>query len=200
MIVGLTGGIGSGKSEVSSRFKKLGIDVIDADVVARQVVEIGRPALNDIAEHFGQAILNSDKSLNRQQLREIIFNSPAEKTWLENLLHPIIREEIIHQLKKANSHYAILSSPLLLETNQNELVDRVLVVDTREVLQLERASKRDKSKIGEIEKIIATQISRSDRCAKADDIISNHGDLNELDIEVRKLHQYYLELVKKSNQ
>jgi dephospho-CoA kinase len=200
MIVGLTGGIGSGKSEVSSRFKKLGIDVIDADVVARQVVEIGRPALNDIAEHFGQAILNSDKSLNRQQLREIIFNSPAEKTWLENLLHPIIREEIIHQLKKANSHYAILSSPLLLETNQNELVDRVLVVDTREVLQLERASKRDKSKIGEIEKIIATQISRSDRCAKADDIISNHGDLNELDIEVRKLHQYYLELAKKSNQ
>jgi dephospho-CoA kinase len=194
MIVGLTGGIGSGKSEVSLRFKKLGIDVIDADIVARQVVEIGSPALSIIAEHFGQEILNSDTSLNRQKLREIIFNSIIEKTWLENLLHPIIRKEIIHQLQQSKSTYTILSSPLLLETNQDDLVDRVLIVDASEDLQLERASKRDTNNLAQIHKIMAAQITRSERCAKADDIISNHGNLNELDIEVRKLHQYYIEL------
>jgi dephospho-CoA kinase len=194
MIVGLTGGIGSGKSEVSLRFKKLGIDVIDADIVARQVVEIGSPALSIIAEHFGQEILNSDTSLNRQKLREIIFNSIIEKTWLENLLHPIIRKEIIHQLQQSKSTYTILSSPLLLETNQDDLVDRVLIVDASEDLQLERASKRDANNLAQIHKIMAAQITRSERCAKADDIISNHGNLNELDIEVRKLHQYYIEL------
>jgi dephospho-CoA kinase len=194
MIVGLTGGIGSGKSEVSLRFKKLGIDVIDTDVVARQVVEIGSPALSIIAEHFGQEILNSDTSLNRQKLREIIFNSIIEKTWLENLLHPIIRKEIIHQLQQSKSTYTILSSPLLLETNQDDLVDRVLIVDASEDLQLERASKRDANNLAQIHKIMAAQITRSERCAKADDIISNHGNLNELDIEVRKLHQYYIEL------
>jgi dephospho-CoA kinase len=194
MIVGLTGGIGSGKSEVSLRFKKLGIDVIDTDVVARQVVEIGSPALSIIAEHFGQEILNSDTSLNRQKLREIIFNSIIEKTWLENLLHPIIRKEIIHQLQQSKSTYTILSSPLLLETNQDDLVDRVLIVDASEDLQLERASKRDTNNLAQIHKIMAAQITRSERCAKADDIISNHGNLNELDIEVRKLHQYYIEL------
>jgi dephospho-CoA kinase len=194
MIVGLTGGIGSGKSEVSLRFKKLGIDVIDTDVVARQVVEIGSPALSIIAEHFGQEILNSDTSLNRQKLRVIIFNSIIEKTWLENLLHPIIRKEIIHQLQQSKSTYTILSSPLLLETNQDDLVDRVLIVDASEDLQLERASKRDTNNLAQIHKIMAAQITRSERCAKADDIISNHGNLNELDIEVRKLHQYYIEL------
>ena len=193
-IVGLTGGIGSGKSEVSSRFEKLGILVVDADIGAREVVSIGKPALNLIAEHFGSGILLSEGSLDRKKLRELILENPAEKSWLENLLHPIIRTEIIAQLNLGQSPYTILSSPLLLETSQHELVDRILVVDADESLQLARASARDASNNEQIERIMATQMSRALRCAKADDIIHNHGDLQELELQVQALHLHYLKL------
>lgn len=193
MIVGLTGGIGSGKSEVSRRFQQLGIVVVDADEVARQVVQPNQPALDAIAKHFGEDILQVDKSLNRSALRKIIFSNPEEKIWLENLLHPIIRSEIIAKLAQAQSAYAMLSSPLLLETNQYQLVQRVLVVDASEELQIARASNRDNNSPGQIKNIMATQLSRSERCAKADDIIHNDGDVIELDLKVAALHNQYME-------
>ena len=194
MIVGLTGGIGSGKSEVSRRFQALGITVIDSDEVARQVVEPSCPALQTIATHFGKNILNINGTLNRAQLRQIIFANAQEKLWLENFLHPIIREETILQLRSAKSIYVILASPLLLETTQHQMVDRVLVIDADEELQLVRASERDQNNREQIAKIMATQMSRTDRRAKADDIIYNHGDLAELDQQVKKLHVHYLKL------
>lgn len=199
IIVGLTGGIGSGKSEVSRRFEQLGITVVDADIVAREVVNVGSVALSAISAHFGQDILNADGSLNRAQLRSRIFENPNEKNWLENLLHPIIRKEIVTQLAESKTPYRILSSPLLLETKQNELVDRVLVVDATEDMQLMRASARDANNTDQIQKIMAAQISRVERCAEADDIIENHGDLNELDLAVKKLHAFYLKLSEQSH-
>jgi dephospho-CoA kinase len=193
MIVGLTGGIGSGKSEVSRRFQKLGVLVVDADEVARQVVEPGRPVLDAIAKHFGENILQPNKTLNRSELRKIIFSNPNEKAWLESLLHPIIRSEIITQLARAKSAYAILSSPLLLETNQHQLVQRVLVVDANEELQITRASARDNNSTEQIKNIMAAQLSRAARCAKADDVILNDGDVGELDLKVAALHNQYIE-------
>ena len=194
MIIGLTGGIGSGKSEVSRRFQALGITVIDADIIARQVVDPNQPALQHIVTHFGKNILNANGTLNRAQLRQIIFSNALEKIWLENLLHPIIREETIQQLHSAKSTYVILASPLLLETTQHQMVDRILAIDASEELQLTRASERDQNNREQIKKIMATQMSHVDRCTKADDIIHNHGDLAELDEQVKKLHAHYLTL------
>ncbi len=199
MIVGLTGGIGSGKTEVSRRFEQLGITVVDADVVAREIVNTGSSSLSAISEHFGQDILNANGTLNRVQLRLRIFENPDEKRWLENLLHPIIRKEIVAQLAESKTPYTILSSPLLLETKQDELVSRVLVIDATEEMQLKRASARDANNRDQIQKIMASQMSRVERCAQADDIIENHGDLNELDVAVKKLHAFYLQLAKQSS-
>lgn len=197
MIVGLTGGIGSGKSEVSRRFEQLGITVVDADIVAREVVAPDSETLTAIAEHFGHDILNQDKTLNRHKLRGLIFDHSEEKFWLENLLHPIIRTETIAQLEASKSPYTILSSPLLLETTQHELVDRILVIDASEDLQLTRATTRDANGTEQIKKIMATQMKRAERCAKADDIIHNHGDLAELDSQIHLLHASYVKLAKK---
>lgn len=196
MIVGLTGGIGSGKSEVSRRFEKLGICVVDADKVAREVVEPGKPALDAIANHFGKDILNDGQALDRARLRNIIFSSPIEKQWLEALLHPVIRAETIVQLQSSSSAYAILMSPLLLETDQYKLVDRVLVVDASESLQLARASARDGNSPEQIERIMATQMNRQERLERADDVIHNHNDLNELQAQIDELHIHYLQLAK----
>jgi dephospho-CoA kinase len=198
-IVGLTGGIGSGKSAVSQRFCEHGITVVDADVVARAVVHPGSEALVAICKHFGKHIINASGHLNRGQLREIIFKQPNEKTWLEQLLHPVINAEIRHQLNNSASTYTILSSPLLLETRQFELVDRVLIVDTSEQLQIERASQRDKNNEAQIKAIMQTQLSRQERCSRANDIIQNHGDISELDTQVEKLHQLYIELAETHN-
>lgn len=194
MIVGLTGGIGSGKTEVSRRFEQLGITVVDADVVAREIVNTGSSSLSAISEHFGQDILNANGTLNRVQLRLRIFENPDERRWLENLLHPIIRKEIVAQLAESKTPYTILSSPLLLETKQDELVSRVLVIDATEEMQLKRASVRDINNQEQIQKIMATQMSRVERCTQADDIIENHGDLNDLDVAIKKLHTFYLQL------
>jgi len=193
LIIGLTGGIGSGKSEACKRFAKRGITIVDADIVAREVVGPDRTALTQICTHFGADIINSTGQLNRSKLRTIIFSNPEEKQWLESLLHPLINTEIRHQLANATSAYAILASPLLLETTQFQLVDRVLVIDTSEQLQLERASHRDQNNEEQIKAIMQTQLSRQERCARANDIIQNHGDIHELDAQVEKLHQLYLE-------
>ncbi len=193
-IVGLTGGIGSGKSAVSEIFEKKGIKIIDADVVSRQVVEPGTPALVKIAEQFGSGILDHEGKLIRSELRNIIFNNQEEKKWLEQLLHPIINKEIQQQLTDAQSQYSILSSPLLLETHQYQLVDRILVVDASEELQMQRAIRRDNNTPELIKAIMHSQISRQERCNRANDIIQNHGEIEELQPQVDKYHQLYLEL------
>lgn len=191
LIIGLTGGIGSGKSEVCRLFALRNIVIVDADIVAREVVLPGSAALEAITLHFGTSIIENGQ-LNRNKLREIVFSNQNEKKWLESLLHPIINTEIRNQLAEADSPYAILASPLLLETRQFELVNRVLVIDASEQLQIERASQRDKSSTSQIKAIMQTQLSRQERCARANDIIHNHGNLSELEPQVEKLHQFYL--------
>ena len=172
-IVGLTGGIGSGKTAVSDHLQSLGIDIVDADIASRTVVEPGQPALAKIAEHFGDDILLADQSLDRAALRQKIFSNPDDKQWLEALLHPLIAEEISYQLAKAQSPYAIFVSPLLLEAGQDAICDRILVVDVPEELQIARTTTRDNNDEAQVKRIIASQASRQQRLEKADDIIEN---------------------------
>ena len=192
--VGLTGGIGSGKSTVARLFGKLGVHWVDADDVAREVVEPGTPALARIAEHFGEKILTSEGTLDRAQLRGIVFQEPEERDWLESLLHPIIREELIHQLNPQNSQlpYVLLVSPLLLETDQHELVDRIIVIDVPKDDQLERTMARDTNSREQVERIIAAQMPREDKLARADEVIDNDRPLEDVTRQVRELHERLL--------
>tara|TARA_R110002072_G_scaffold99983_7_gene220017 strand:- start:17694 stop:18299 length:606 start_codon:yes stop_codon:yes gene_type:complete len=194
LIVGLTGGIGSGKTAASDMFKSLGANIVDADIVAREVVEPGNPAFISIIEHFGNSILQDDKYLDRAQLRQIIFAKPAEKQWLEDLLHPIIRQEIKKQLNNSNSLYTILVSPLLFETDQSNMVNRTLLIDVPSDIQLERASKRDDNSRQQIQKIIDSQLPRDVKLKKANDVICNDKDLAELEKKVKEQHAFYLRL------
>ncbi|TYC58015.1 dephospho-CoA kinase [Marinobacter sp. BW6] len=193
-VIGLTGGIGSGKSTVARLFGDLGVHWVDADDVAREVVEPGTPALARIAEHFGEEILTSDGALDRAQLRGIVFQEPEERVWLEALLHPIIREELIRQLNPANYPlpYVLLVSPLLLETDQHELVDRIIVIDVPKDVQLERTMARDTNSREQVERIIAAQMSREDRLARADEVIDNDRPLDDVTRQVRELHERLL--------
>lgn len=193
-IVGLTGGIGSGKTAVSDRFAALGIKVVDADVCARVVVEPGKPALQQIAEHFGQDVLNSDGTLDRARLRQIVFADDGERKWLESLLHPLIFEEMWGQLQSATSPYAILVSPLLIEGGQTAICQRILVVDVPEDIQLARTMLRDTNSAEQVQAIMATQASRQARLEKADDVIVNESDLEALWQQVDRLHRQYLSL------
>lgn len=195
-VVGLTGGIGSGKSAVSDYFHKLGVDVVDADVVARIVVNPGTPALKKIAQHFGNDLLLSDGSLNRAALRQKVFADPTEKAWLENLLHPLIGQEIDNQLANASSPYVIYVSPLLLETQQNYRCHHILVVDAPVELQVERATARDNNTESMIRRIVKQQMPRAERLQQADDILVNDGDLESLYAKIDRLHQKFLRLPK----
>ena len=195
-IVGLTGGIGSGKTAVSDRFSALGIKVVDADVCARIVVEPGKPALRSIVEHFGNDVLNPDGSLDRAKLRQIVFADEPARKWLETQLHPLIFDEMWNQLQSAESPYAILVSPLLIEAGQTALCQRVLVVDVPEDIQLARATARDANSAEQIKAIMATQASRSLRLEKADDVITNDSDLATLQQRVDTVHQQYLALAR----
>lgn len=192
--LGLTGGIGSGKSAAAEHFAQLGITCVDADQAARWVVEPGRPALAEIAGHFSSAVLQPDGSLDRAALRAAIFADPAERRWLESLLHPLIRQAILAALAGAESPYAILVSPLLFESGQRALVRRGLVIDAPEALQLERAMRRDGVNEAQVRAILAAQLPRAERLAKADDVICNDGDLATLYTEVERLHSFYLTL------
>ncbi|MBW7470503.1 dephospho-CoA kinase [Marinobacter sp. M216] len=193
-IVGLTGGIGSGKSTVVRMFGDLGIHWVDADDVAREVVEPGTPALKAIAEHFGPEILTRDGALDRARLRTIVFDAPEERAWLEALLHPIIREELIRQLKPDNytQPYALLVSPLLFETDQHQLVDRAVVIDVPVDVQIERTMSRDTNSREQVERIIAAQMPREQRLAKADAIIDNNRPIDDVERQVRDLHKRIL--------
>ena len=192
MIVGLTGGIGSGKTAVSDCFEELGIVIVDADLASRVVVEKGKPCLEQICERFGQDILNEAGELDRAKLREIIFNSDEEKDWLESLLHPAIARQIQDELKVSTSPYSILVSPLLLETGQKDYCDKVLVVDVPVETQVERTLKRDGVSEAQVQSIIKAQISRQKRLELANEVIINDGSLEDLKLAVNQLHKKIL--------
>lgn len=194
MIIGLTGGIGSGKTAVSDSFEALGIDVVDADLASRVVVQKGKPCLLKIAQHFGEDILTKEAELDRAKLREIIFKSEEEKNWLESLLHPAIANQIQDELNASKSPYTILVSPLLLETNQKDFCSKVLVVDVPVETQVERTLKRDGVSKEQVQAIINSQISRNDRLNLADEVIVNDGTLEDLEIAVKILHEKFLSL------
>ncbi|MBI0028318.1 dephospho-CoA kinase [Gilliamella sp. B14448G7] len=191
-IVALSGGIASGKSTIANLFAQLGVPIIDADVIARQVVEIGTDAYKVIVKHFSQEILLPNNEIDRSQLRDIIFNNDHERLWLNNLLHPIIQEQTQIQIARQTAAYVIWVVPLLVENNLHNLADRVLMVDTPEQLQLERLIQRDNIDESLAKKMISSQISSQKRLMYADDIIVNNGDLTSLTAQVNKLHQQYL--------
>ena len=200
-VVGLTGGIGSGKSTIAELFAELGVPIVDADLVARQVVEKGSPLLAEIAAHFGPEILLEDGALNRAALREKVFNHESEKQWLNQLLHPSIRHEMLQQLAAQRMPYCIFMVPLLIENKLTALCQRVLVVDVSEQTQMTRASKRDNNQLALIKNIMQSQVSRSERLQHADDVINNDTDLSEslpqLKQKVLDLHHLYLQLAEK---
>lgn len=191
-IVGLTGGIGSGKTAVSNAFAQLGIDIIDADVCARDVVVKGSDALQQIAQHFGNGILTENHELDRAALRQKVFSNEAEKTWLNQLLHPLIRQRMLDQISASQSTYCILAVPLLLENQMQSMVNRVLVVDVSPELQIKRVIDRDQSEEKLIRSIMKSQLDRDSRLAFADDVIDNQTDLIALQQQVDILHQNYL--------
>lgn len=195
-IVGLTGGIGSGKSTVVRIFGDLGVHWVDADDVAREVVEPGTAGLAAIAEHFGRDILQADGALDRAALRQRVFENPEERNWLERLLHPVIREELVRQLQSPEAPYSqpyvLLVSPLLLETDQHELVDRVVVVDVPEHIQIERTMARDDNSRVQVERIMAAQMARDERRSRADAVIDNNRPLQDVERQVCELHNRFL--------
>jgi dephospho-CoA kinase len=193
-IIGLTGGIGSGKSLVSDLFESYGVDVSDADVASRKVLEHNPSALDDIVQQFGAECLNHDGSLNRAHLRTIVFKNKASRIWLEQLLHPLIAQALEAQLSQAQGHYAILSSPLLFETKQNLMTTRTLVVDATQDQQLSRGMQRDGNSQAQIHAIMKTQLSRKERLALADDVIDNTGSIEQTRQQVLALHEKYLQL------
>jgi len=195
LIVGLTGGIGSGKSAAAACFEQLGIPVIDADLAAREVVAPGSAAWREICERFGAQLLLPSGNLDRAALRQRVFAEPPERQWLETLLHPLIRERLTAGLTQAIARsdvpYVILSSPLLLETSQDALVDRVLLIDVDTTLQRERVLRRDGSTATTVDAMIAAQWTREQRRSRADDVILNDGTLDELQTAVRGLDAVY---------
>lgn len=187
-VVGITGGIGSGKSAVTDYLEIKGITVVDADKVARVVVEPGTSGLAAIAEHFGRDILLPDGTLDRAALRKIVFDKPDERKVLEGITHPLIREEIARQLSEAGSPYVVLASPLLLESGQSSFADYVVVVDVPESVQLSRTMTRDGNSEQLVKSIMAVQLDRETRLARSDTSISNEGTLEELHTRVDALH------------
>ncbi|WWO97709.1 MAG: dephospho-CoA kinase [Candidatus Dasytiphilus stammeri] len=192
--VALTGGIGSGKTTVSKEFAKLGVEVVDADVISRQVVEPGKLALIAIIKKFGKRILNLDGTLNRVKLRQIIIHSPKDKIWLNNLLHPLIDHETNLQLVNCKSVWCLWVVPLLVENKLYTLAQRVLVVDVDREKQLIRTMLRDQVSRQQAEQIISMQATREERLAIADDIIDNNGSKKMWISKIKRLYQSYLSL------
>ena len=200
-LVGLTGGIGSGKSTVAAMLGERGCDVIDADRVAREVVEPGEPALAEIAERYaheqGPGVLNDDGTLNRRALREIIFADPAQRRWLESVTHPRIRARLVEHLARleaSGAPYVLLVSPLLFESGQSEMADRCLVIDVPEALQIERTAARDDVDEAQARAIVAAQMPRTERLARADDVLDNGGSEAAMRRRVAELDRHYREL------
>ncbi|WP_324002624.1 dephospho-CoA kinase [Aeromonas dhakensis] len=192
-VVAITGGIGSGKTTVANQFAELGIEVVDADIIAREVVEPGTPALAAIAAHFGADIIAPDDRLDRRQLRERVFTDPQAKDWLNALLHPLIRSEMQRQCAAARSPYCLLVVPLLVENRLTALANRVLVIDVDEATQIERTCRRDGVSREQAEAILAAQASRTERLAAADDVLDNqNGTPEAIKSRIFALHETYL--------
>jgi len=196
LIIGLTGGIGSGKTAASDYFHSLGVTIVDADVVARQVVEPHTQVWQEILQHFGSEVINDDNTLNRSWLRQIVFKTPEERQWLESVTHPAIRDEIVLQLQQATSDYAMLVSPLLFESDQNQLTQRNLLIDVPETIQMTRTCQRDNNSMEQVDAIIKAQMSRAERQQRADDIIVNDKDITHLQRACDEYHRDYLSLAK----
>ncbi|MEZ9504554.1 dephospho-CoA kinase [Vibrio sp. 10N.286.51.B11] len=193
IIIGLSGGIASGKTTVANLFNEhFNIDIVDADIVAREVVALGSDGLKQITEHFGESILLEDGTLNRSRLRELIFSDPKEKQWLNDLLHPMIRDKIDSDLSKITSPYGLLVAPLLVENQMQGMTDRVLIVDVPAEVQIERTMSRDNVSREQVASILKSQASREQRLAVADDVIKNHTKNQELLPQITDLHQKYL--------
>jgi len=197
--VGLTGGIGCGKSTVSSLFSELGVAVLDADRVSRDLVTIGEPTLALIEREFGPEVLTAEGHLNRSKLKDKIFSDADAKKKLEALLHPLVYQTIATKLAQLNGHYAIICVPLLIETGMEHWVDRVLVVDCPIEIQIERALKRDHLPLTQIKAIIASQAPREVRLKVANDLIDNSNGCDRLAHQVKKLHNFYLSLTSSTN-
>ena len=194
LTIGLTGGIGSGKSSASNFFSSLGITIIDADRIALQITGQGTKVFDHIISHYGPSILLENGNLNRPMLRDMIFNQPSEKNWLESFLHPKIQEVILDQISVANGPYIIISIPLLTESKGINFIDRVLLIDCTESLQIQRTATRDNMSQVKATHILKHQATRNERIAIADDIVINNGTLNELHHKLQSLHQNYLAL------
>jgi dephospho-CoA kinase len=190
----LTGGIASGKTAVSSCFERMGAAVIDTDVIARQIVEPGQPALARVVEEFGADFLDHEGRLNRRMMRDAIFSDPTQKTRLEGILHPLIAGEVLRQIRQLDAPYCILVVPLFTGTSAYSWTDRVLVVDVSEEVQIERVMARDGISLEQAQAILDSQIRRQARLALADDILDNSGSLADLNEKVKTLHKKYLEL------
>ncbi|MBC3423996.1 MULTISPECIES: dephospho-CoA kinase [unclassified Pseudomonas] len=193
-ILGLTGGIGSGKSAAAERFVELGVHLVDADQAARWVVEPGRPALASIVERFGAGVLLDDGTLDRSALRQQIFADPAQRRWLEQLLHPLIGQEIFSYLAKAESPYAVYVSPLLIESGQYQKTQRILVIDVPQEVQIARTLQRDNISEEQVQAILKAQLAREERLRHADDVVVNDRDLPWLHQQIDQLHAFYLTL------
>lgn len=194
LTIGLTGGIGSGKSAASSFLSSLGITIIDADRIAFQITSQGTKSFEEILSHYGPSILLENGDLNRKIIRDTIFKQPNEKKWLEQLLHPQIRKIITDQISISTGPYIIVSIPLLTESTGITFLDRVLLIDCSQELQIQRTCKRDNVTHQKVMDIIQQQASRSERIAIADDIIINNGTLAEMHHKLQSLHQSYLSL------
>ena len=192
MIIGLTGGIGSGKSAAGSFFESHNVTVIDADQLAKNALDINTPGFNHTVEFFGLSILDTSGHIDREALRAIVFNDPDKKIKLESIVHPIVRDLMFESIAKSTSVYSIIMVPLIFESQSMSSYDRILVVDCEESLQLERACARDGSSIDLISKIINSQCKRDERLSIANDILPNNETLDILEVKVAKLHKFYL--------
>ena len=196
MIIGLTGGIGSGKSAAAALFKDIGVDLIDADDLARDSLSINSEGYKLFIEEFGDKYLDENKNINRELIRKLIFNDSDAKSKLESIIHPIVRSGIETFIKNKKSDYCIIVVPLIFETNSSKIYDRVLVIDCDVDVQISRTSKRDNQTKSDIENIVNKQATREQRLSIADDVIVNNGSLDLLRNEVLKIHKKYLEIIK----
>ena len=193
--IGLTGGIGSGKTAASDHLARLGAEVIDTDLLSRELVEPGQPALAEIVAGFGEQVLDHDGRLDRSRLRRLVFSDPAARQRLEGILHPRIRDVMLARAERSPAPYVVFVIPLLLETGQQVLVDRVLLIDVPEDLQRARVAARDRLDDAQIDAILQAQTDRETRLRSADDIVCNDGDIAKLHAAIEKIHRKYLDQV-----